>query len=48
VEIIRHPQGHVARGLVAGYEAKAPIRGHAKAEELVIRQRSSAKVTLYL
>jgi len=29
VEIIRHPQGHVARGLVAGHEAQAPIRGQA-------------------
>ena len=39
VEIIRHPQGHVARGLVAGYQAKPPIRGHAKAEELVLLKR---------
>ena len=39
VAIIRHPQGHGARGLVAGDEAKAPIRGHAKAEDLVSRQR---------
>jgi len=36
VEIIRHPQDHVARGPVAGDEAQAPIRGHAKADELVI------------
>ena len=25
VEIIRHPQGHVASGLVAGHEAQAPV-----------------------
>lgn len=29
VEILRHPQGHVARGLVAGHEAQAPIGGQA-------------------
>src|SRR5262245_11435967 len=39
VEIIRHPQGPVARGLVAGYQAQPPIRGHAKAEELVLLKR---------
>jgi hypothetical protein len=32
VDIIRHPQGHVAGGLVAGHDALAPVRGHAKAE----------------
>ena len=31
VAIISHPQGHVARGPVAGHEAQAPIGGHAKA-----------------
>src|SRR5262249_20927274 len=36
VEIIRHPQGHVTGGLVTGYESRAPIRGHAKANEMVI------------
>ena len=39
VEIIRHPQGHVARGLVAGDQAKPPIRGHAQADELVLLKR---------
>jgi hypothetical protein len=39
VEIICHPQGHVARGLVAGHKAQAPIRGHAQATELVLRKR---------
>jgi len=38
VEIIRYPQGHVARGLVASDEAQAPIRGHAKADEMVLRK----------
>src|SRR2546428_7277539 len=36
VEIIRHPPDHVARGPVAGDEAQTPIRGHAKADELVL------------
>lgn len=39
VAIIRPPPGHVARGLGAGDEATAPIRGHAKAEARVIRTR---------
>ena len=39
VEIIRHPQDHAARGPVAGDEAQTPIRGHAKADELVILKR---------
>ena len=39
VEIIRHPQGHIAGGLVTGHESRAPIRGHAKAEELMILKR---------
>ena len=30
VEIIRHPQGHVARGPVANHEAQAPIGGQAQ------------------
>jgi hypothetical protein len=29
VERIRHPQGHVARGPVAGHEAQAPIGSQA-------------------
>ena len=39
VEIIRHPQGHVARGPVAGHEAQAPIGGQAQADELVVLKR---------
>ena len=39
VEILHHPQGPVARGPVAGHEAQAPIRGHAKAEEMVRLKR---------
>ena len=30
VEIIRYPQGHVARGPVASHEAQAPIGGEAQ------------------
>src|SRR2546428_7086084 len=33
VAIIRHPPGRVTRGRVAGYQAKAPIRGRAKTAE---------------
>src|SRR5215831_20252998 len=36
VEIIRHPQGHVAGGLVAGHDSLPPVRGHAKAKEMMI------------
>ena len=39
VELIRYPQGHVARGLGAGSQAKPPIRGQAKAEALGLRKR---------
>ena len=39
MEIIRYPQGHVARGLVAGHKAQAPIRGHASAAELMLLKR---------
>ena len=39
VEILRHPQGHVARGPVAGPEAPAPIGGQARADELVVLKR---------
>ena len=39
VEIIRHPQGHVARSPVTGNEAQPPIRGQAKAEEMVVLKR---------
>jgi hypothetical protein len=39
VEILRPPQGHVAGGVRAGHEAQPPIRGQAKAEEMVVLKR---------
>jgi len=42
-EIIRHPQGHVARGPVASHQAQAAIGGHAKAEAMVLLKRCNMR-----